>query len=67
MAVIRKSIAGLHRLEHRFDRRAERFAFHHPYAAFFAMFVGMPLLILLAVTATTFVLSFPMAYMFGWL
>lgn len=67
MAVFRKSFSYFHRLEQRFDRCAERFAFHHPCAALFAMFIGIPVLILLAVTASTLILSFPMAYLFGWL
>ena len=40
MAAIWKSI---HNFEDKFDRNAERFAFHHPYLAFLAMFIGMPL------------------------
>ena len=46
MAAIWKSI---HNFEDKFDRNAERFAFHHPYLAFLAMFIGMPLFILIAV------------------
>lgn len=67
MAVFRKSLLYFHRIEQRFDYCAERFAFYHPYAALLAMFIGIPVLILLAVTASTLILSFPMAYLFGWL
>lgn len=50
MASIIKSI---HQFGYKFDRRAERFAFRHPCAAFLIMFIGMPLLILAAVMALT--------------
>ena len=39
--------------EERFDRRAEYFASHHPVMAFWAMFVGIPLFILMTVSAST--------------
>ena len=35
--------------EERFDRRAEYFASHHPVMAFWTMFVGIPLFILMTV------------------
>ena len=38
MSSILKSI---HKLEDRFDNRAERFAFRHPHAAVLAMFIGL--------------------------
>ena len=45
MSSILKSI---HKLEDRFDNRAERFAFRHPHAAVLAMFIGLPVFILAA-------------------
>ena len=43
--------------EERFDRRAEYFASHHPVMAFWTMFVGIPLFILMTVSASTLVLD----------
>ena len=50
MSSILKSI---HKLEDRFDNRAERFAFRHPHAAVLAMFIGLPVFILAAVSLLT--------------
>ena len=46
MKVILKSIQNF---EDKFDRSAELFAFHHPYLAFLAIFIGMPIFVLIAV------------------
>lgn len=64
MAAIWKSI---HNFEDKFDRNAECFAFHHPYLAFLAMFIGMPLFILIAVAVSTTLIAIPIAWIFGWL
>ncbi|MDO4454629.1 MAG: hypothetical protein Q4B90_09055 [Eubacteriales bacterium] len=64
MTTILKSI---HKAEEKFDRRAEGFAFHHPLLAFFAMFVGMPFLILSLVLISTIVVVLPFTFLFGWL
>jgi hypothetical protein len=64
MAAIWKSI---HNFEDKFDRNAERFAFHHPYLAFLAMFIGMPLFILIAVAVSTTLIAIPIAWIFRWL
>ena len=60
MTAIFKSIR---KIEDKFDRCAERFSFHHPYLAFFAMFA----VILLVVAACTTVITLPMAWILGWL
>ena len=52
--------------EERFDHRAEYFASHHPVMAFWTMFVGIPLFILMTVSASTLVLTLPFAMVFGW-
>lgn len=57
----------IHKFEAAFDRKAERFAFHHPYLAFLAMFIGMPIFILIAVAVSTTLIALPMAWIFGWL
>lgn len=63
MAAIIKSI---HKFENRFDLRAEQFAFHHPFLAGLAMFIGMPVFILAAVSISTVVITLPFAWLFGW-
>lgn len=62
-----KLIKSLHDLGERLDRRMEYFAAHHPCIAFFAMFVGVPAVILAAVCAGTAVLFFPLAWVMNWL
>lgn len=64
MTAIFKSIR---KIEDKFDRCAERFSFHHPYLAFFAMFAVMPAFILLVVAACTTVITLPMAWILEWL
>lgn len=49
-------IKTMHQFGYKFDRKAERFAFRHPCAAFLIMFIGMPLLILAAVIVLTLLL-----------
>lgn len=60
-------IKSIHKFEDDFDRKAERFAFHHQYIAFVMMFIGIPLFTLMAVAASTTVLIFPIAWILGWL
>ena len=64
MAAILKSI---HNFEDKFDRCAERFALRHPYLAFLAMFIGIPIFILIAVAGSTTLIALPIAWIFGWL
>ena len=56
---------SMHKFENRFNERAQRFAFRHPYIAFLIMFIGMPLLILSAVTVGTALFVLPLALIFG--
>lgn len=58
---------SLHRFEIRFDQRAERFSFRHPHLAFLAMFIGLLIFTLIAVTASTTLITLPFALLFGWL
>lgn len=60
-------LKSIRKFEDKFDRRAERFAYRHPYLAFFAMFIGMPIFILAAVAFCTTVITLPLALIFGWL
>lgn len=60
-------IKSIHKFEDDFDRKAERFAFHHPYIAFVMMFIGIPLFTLMEVAASTTVLILPIAWILGWL
>lgn len=62
MKVILKSIQNF---EDKFDRSAELFAFHHPYLAFLAIFIGMPIFVLIAVFISTVAITFPIVYIFG--
>ena len=64
MAAIWKSI---HNFEDKFDRCAEHFALHHPFWAFLAMFIGIPIFILIAVAVSTTLIALPIAWFFGWL
>ena len=64
MAAIWKSI---HNFEDKFDRCAGHFALHHPFWAFLAMFIGIPIFILIAVAVSTTLIALPIAWIFGWL
>lgn len=57
----------IRKLENSFDTKAERFAFHHPYLAFFAMFYGVPAFVLAAVCACTSAIVLPAAWLLGML
>ena len=50
-----------------FDTKAERLMFRHPLLGFFAMFVGVPAFVLLAVGISTVIIMFPVSWMFGWM
>lgn len=58
---------SLRRFEHEFDIRAEKLIWNHPFLGFLAIFVGMPILILVCVCVSTVVIAFPMAWLSGWL
>lgn len=60
-------IKTVRKWENKFDRSAEYFAFHHPVAAFLLMFIGMPILILIAVSILTTMIALPLAWIFGWM
>lgn len=64
---IRAILKSIHKFEDRFDSQAERFVFHHPCLAFAAMFIGVPVFVLAAVTISTVVLTLPVALLCGWL
>ena len=64
MAAIWKSI---HSFEDKFDRCAKRLALRHPYLAFLAIFIGIPLFILIAVAVSTTLIAIPIAWIFEWL
>lgn len=51
----------------KFDIRAERFAFRHPYLAFFVMFYGVPAFVFAAVCACTSAIVLPAAWVAGML
>lgn len=63
---MRSLFNSIHKIGEKFDRRAEYFAFHHPLQAFWAMFLGMPVLILTVVSVGTMAIGFPVAILMGW-
>lgn len=62
-----KILKSIRKLENTFDKKMERFSFHHPYFACFAMFIGLPILILAVVCIGTAIISFPIVWLMGWL
>lgn len=60
-------IKTIRKWENKFDRSAEYFAFHHPICAFWVMFIGMPIIILIAVSVFTTIVTLPMALILGWI
>ena len=53
-------IKSIHKYEDKFEKKAERFTFHHPYFAFFALFIGEPIFTLIAVATGTLTIGFPL-------
>lgn len=64
MTVVLKSI---YKMEKYFDKSVERFTLYHPYLTFLAMFIGMPIFMLLVVAVCTTFAVLPFALIFGWL
>ncbi len=56
----------LHKFEDEFDRHAEHFVFHYPCLATLALFVRLPIFILVAVSACTVLIALPIFLLFGW-
>lgn len=64
MSVLLKRI---HEFDKRIEADAEHFAFKHPYLSFLAVFIGMPICVLVAVFFFTIIITVPVALIFGWL
>lgn len=64
MVTIRRK---LKRWEKKFDKKAEEFAFKHPYLASLIVFIGVPAFTLTAVLAVTAIVTLPIAALFGWM
>ena len=62
---MRAILKSFHRIEETFDRKAEAFAMRHPFLAFWVMFVGMPVMLLLTVSLSTMVLVYALPLSFG--
>ena len=58
---------SIQNLERGFDAKAERFLWRHPILGFFSIFIGMPLLTLAGVCASTVLVVFPIGWLLGWL
>lgn len=63
---MRAILKSFHRIEETFYRRAEEFALRHPFLAFWVMFVGMPVILLLTVSLSTMIIVMPLHYLLGW-
>ena len=53
-------------LENQADACMEGFVFHHKFLGFLMIFVGMPLVTLLAVYICTMLIALPLSLAFGW-
>lgn len=62
-----KLLTSIHIAEAAFDAFAEHLFSHHPYLGFCAAFIGIPVIILGAVTMGTIVITLPLSFLFGWL
>ena len=58
---------AIHEFDKRIEAHVEHFAFKHPYLSFFALFIGMPICVLVAVFFFTVIITVPIALIFGWL
>lgn len=54
-----------HHTSKNFDHKTEWFIFHHPHAAIFAMFVGLPVVGLAAVSLLAILFTLPAALILG--
>lgn len=54
------------KFEARLDLKTEKFVWSHPFLGFLTIFIGMPLFIVLCVSAGTILITFPAAWLFGW-
>ncbi|MBO5031499.1 MAG: hypothetical protein J6D08_06380 [Lachnospiraceae bacterium] len=57
---------SIQKFERKFDVKAERFLWRHPFLGFLSVFVGMPVFVLICVCISTVAVVFPMAWLFGW-
>ena len=55
----------IHKIERKFNAKAERLAYRHPVWSFLMVFVGMPVFVLAAVCIGTVLIVFPTACLFG--
>lgn len=55
------------RFESHVDAAMEKFLFHHRLLGLFMIFVGMPLVTLVAVCVCTTIITLPIALLFGWI
>ena len=60
-------LKSIKKFEYEFDIKAERFLWKHPFLGFLSIFVGMPVFVLGCVCICTVLITFPMAWLFGWL
>ncbi len=56
---------AIQNLERRFDAKAERFLWRHPFLGFFSIFIGMPALVLAGVCVSTILTTFPFVWLMG--
>lgn len=54
---------SIRRFEREFAARAEKFIWKHPFMGLLAVFVGLPVFILICVCISTVVISFPVAWL----
>lgn len=65
--MVMRIIKSIRKFEYEFDLKAERFLWKHPFLGLLAIFVGMPVFVLVGVCIITVIIAFPMAWLFGWL
>lgn len=53
--------------QNKFNTMVENFMSHHPYVTFLALFIGMPLFILIAVFVCTTSVALPIALVMEWI
>lgn len=58
-------IKRLSRFQDQVDASMEKFIFHHKFFGFFLVFVGMPLITLVAVCLCTTIIAMPIALVLG--
>ena len=56
-------VKSIRKFENKFDDTSEWFIYHHPFAGFLSVFVGIPLIVLMCVCIGMFIFALPLTWL----